>query len=104
MIHIGQKNIDIISGSVRETPRRLVEIVVRDADKLPKRDKVLLLMRIRDGYAYSDISAVFGITASSVSRKIKKLVDRIIKDHLVNKLSRTVNELDLTACWNGEEE
>jgi len=70
--------------------RAIVEEIVSYAKMLPIKEKIMIFMRYRDGYTFSQIACAFGISESTVRRRIvkinKKLCAAKAKDSVVEKI------------------
>lgn len=68
----------VSNDSYRMDVRDIHEQLVDKIDLLEGRDKVIMTMYLEQGFSMSEIAELVGVTASSMTRRIKKIASRLI--------------------------
>ena len=58
--------------------RRAAEELVERSKVLPDANRLIMLMRYRDGYTFAEIATVAGVHTSTIGRRIRKLTESLI--------------------------
>lgn len=59
--------------------RSINDEIVFLSEQLPKRSRVMMTMKFRDGYTNSEIASLIGVVESTIYSRIKRILENEIK-------------------------
>ncbi len=93
VVHLKNTNIPDYTKSALRHERAIRDEIVFYAKQLPICERVMIFMRFRDGYKYSEIAAAFGVCEGTINRRLKYIAEKLCKAKKLDVLKEPTESL-----------